>query len=66
MPAREFELAKRLAQLNDDAYVPPPLTKADQESAKRVHASLPDVKEVSAYDRLMAFNPHDDDDDDDD
>jgi hypothetical protein len=43
--------------------MPPPLTQKDQESAKRVRASLPDVKEVSAYDRLMAFNPDDDDDD---
>jgi len=59
MPAREFELAKRLAQINDDAYVPPPLTQKDQESAKQSRASLPDVKEVSAYDRLMAFNPND-------
>ena len=61
MPAREFELAKRLAQINDDNYEPTPLTKADQESAKRVRAWLPDVKQVSAYDRLMAFNPNDDD-----
>ena len=45
MPAREFELA--------------PLTQKDQESAKQSRASLPDVKEASAYDRLMAFNPDD-------
>jgi hypothetical protein len=65
MPAREFELAKRLAQINDDDYEPPPLTQKDQKSAKQSGAWLPDVKEVSAYDRLMAFNPDDDDDDDD-
>lgn len=41
--------------------MPTPLTKADQESAKQSGAWLPDVKEVSAYDRLMAFNPDDDD-----
>lgn len=55
MSASAAALAKRLAQINDDNYEPTPPTKADQESAKQVRASLPDVKEVSAYDRLMAF-----------
>ena len=54
MPALEFELAKRLAQINDDNYEPPPLTPEDQESAKRVIAWLPDPG--SARDRLMALN----------
>lgn len=44
MPAREFELAKRLAQINDDNYEPTPLTQEDQASAKLVTAWLPDVK----------------------
>ena len=54
MPAREFELAKRLAQINDDNYEPTPLTQEDQESAKQSGAWLPDPG--SAYDRLMAVN----------
>ena len=61
MSASAAALAQRLAQINDDDYQPPPLTQKDQESAKQSDASLPDVKEVSAYDRLMAFNPNDDD-----
>lgn len=48
-------LAQRLAQINDDKYEPPPLTQNDHESEKQSGAWLPDVKEVSAYDRLMAL-----------
>ena len=60
MPAREFELAQRLAQIRDPNYIPPPLTEKDQASAKQADAWLPNLPDISASDRMMAFRLDDD------